>query len=228
MNDDLDRLFPQGEPPDAAVIARIGAQLAASSETVRPLPSNAVLWAISLGIFAAVAALVASVVGFKAMAALGGGEMAAYYGVVIVFAGLFARAVIERMIPGEKRVLRASVLWVAALSVLGVLMAILFSDYGTERFVASGIPCLRLGLISALISGLLGWRLLRRGYLVSPRQTIVLYGFFAGLVGVAALALHCPIRNSLHFLVWHLGAMVLAGAAGLLLGRVVENQSYAD
>jgi len=107
-------------------------------------------------------------------------------------------------------------------------MAGLFSDHSTVRFVSQGIPCLRLGVISALVSGLLGWRLLQRGYLVSPRETIVLYGFFAGLVGVAVLALHCPIRNSLHVLVWHLGAMVLAGLLGLLLGWFIENHSYAD
>jgi hypothetical protein len=79
-----------------------------------------------------------------------------------------------------------------------------------------------------LIGGLLGWRLLQRGYLVSPRETIVLYGFFAGLVGVAVLALHCPIRNSLHVLVWHLGALVLTGFVGLLMGKFIESRSYAD
>jgi hypothetical protein len=102
-------------------------------------------------------------------------------------------------------------------------MSLIFSNYGTSNFVTSGIPCLRLGSISALISGVLGWRLLRRGYFVSPRETILLFSFFAGLVGVAVLALHCPIRNSLHFLVWHLGAMVLAGIAGWFLGGYIEN-----
>jgi hypothetical protein len=228
MNDDLNISFPQGDPPDPTAIAKIGAQLAASSELIRPLPSNAVLWTISLSLFASVSVLIAWVVKFKGVAVLSGGEMILYYGAVLVFAGLFARGLIERMIPGEKRLLRSSVLWMATLSVLGVLMTGLFSDRSMAHFVSSGIPCLRLGVVSALISGLLGWRLLQRGYLVSPRETIVLYGFFAGLVGVGVLALHCPIRNSLHCVVWHLGAMVVAGLVGLLLGRFLENRCYAD
>jgi hypothetical protein len=222
MNDDLNMLLPPGEPLDAAVLARISAQLAAAHEVLRRLPSNTVLWTISVGVFAVVSFAVAGAVGFKAIAALSGGELAIYYGAVALFAGLFGRAVIERMIPGEKRIVRSTLLWTLALGVLGALMAVMFSNYSTVRFVASGIPCLRLGVISALISGLLGWRLLRRGYLVSPRETVLLYCFFAGLVGVAVLALHCPIRNSLHCLVWHLGAMILAGLAGLVLGKVLN------
>jgi hypothetical protein len=228
MSDDPNIPFPSGEPPDAALIARISTQLAARSKPIRPLPSNVILWIISLAVFAAISFIVASLVGFKAIAVLSGEEMALYYGAVLLFAGLFARAVIERMIPGEKRLLRSSILWIAALSALGMVIAGLFSDHSTESFVSQGIPCLRLGVISALISGLLGWRLLQRGYLVSPRETTVLFGFFAGLVGVAVLALHCPIRNSLHCLVWHLGAMVLAGLVGLILGKFLESYGYAD
>jgi hypothetical protein len=228
MNEDLDRLFVQGPPPDAAVVERMSAQLSAAAKPVRPLPSNAVLWAISLAVFAAVSFVVAWAFGLKAISALSGGEMAIYYGVVLLFAGLFARAVTERMIPGEKRFLRSSLLWVASLAGLSLLAAGLFSDHSTLSFVSQGIPCLRLGVIGAFVSGLLGWRLLQRGYLVSPRETLVLYGFFAGLVGVAVLALHCPIRNALHVLVWHLGAMLLAGLVGLILGRLLENRRYAD
>lgn len=228
MTDELNIPFPQGDPPDAATLARISAQLARSLKPIQPLPSNTFLCAISLCIFAAVSLTIASVVKFKAIPVLSGGEMAVYYGAVAIFAVLFARAVVERMIPGERRLLRSSLLWIVALGVLGLLMARLFSEHSTVGFVASGIPCLRLGVISALVSGLLGWRLFKRGYLVSPLETIILYGFFAGLVGVAVLALHCPIRNSMHFLVWHLGAMMLAGLVGLILGTFIENRSYVD
>ena len=228
MNDDLDRLFPPGAPPDLRTLEKISAQLAASAKPVRPLPSNVVLWTLSLGIFLVVSLVVASAVKLYAIAALSGIELSLYYGLVLVLAGSFARALTERMIPGERRILNSYVLWITALAALSLLMAFMFSNHDTVNFVANGIPCLRLGLIGALISGLLGWRLFRSGYLVSPRETILLYGFFAGLVGVAALALHCPIRNSLHGLVWHLGAMVVAGFVGLLLGRFVENRGYAD
>jgi hypothetical protein len=222
MNDDITGMFAEGDPPDAATLEKIASQFSASAKPVRALPSNLALWSNSFGIFIALALIVASVVKLYAIAVLSDGQMIVYYGVLLLFGALFSRAVIERMIPGEKRLVSSAVLSIAALVVLGVLVAALFIDRSTENFVSHGIPCLRLGVISALISGFVGWRLLQRGCLVSPRETITLYGFFAGLVGVSVLALHCPILNSLHVLVWHLGAMVIAGLAGFFLG------SYAD
>jgi hypothetical protein len=222
MNDDIKLLFPEGEPPAAATIQKIAAQFAASAKPLRPLPSNLPLWAIGFSIFAVLALVVAKLVGLKAVAVLSGSQMVIYYGVLLLFAALFSRALIERIIPGSKRVVPSTVLAIAALVILGLLAAVLFADRDTQNFVSHGMPCLGLGIVSALVAGFLGWRLLQRGYLVSPRETICLYGFFAGLVGVAVLALHCPILNSLHVLVWHLGTMLLSGLAGFLLG------SYAD
>jgi hypothetical protein len=217
MNDDITRLLAQGDPPAPATIEKIAARLAAA-KPVRALPSNFALWAIAFGVFTALALLVAAAVRWKAVAVLGAGRMAAYYGVLFVLAALFSRATIERMIPGAKRIVPAAALLIAAPLVLGLLAVSLFADRGVANFVSLGIPCLRLGLISAVIGGVLGWRLLHCGYLVSPRSTFTLYGFFTGLVGVAVLALHCPILNSLHILVWHLGAMLLAGLAGFFVG----------
>lgn len=222
MNDDITRLLAEGEPPDVATVEKIAAQLSASAKPVRALPSNLTLWGIGFGIFTAFSLIVAKMVKFSAIHVLTGDQMIIYYGVLLLFGALFSRAVIERMIPGAKRVVPSAILSIAAFIVLGLLVTVLFADRSTENFVAHGIPCLRLGVISALLSGFLGWRLLQRGYLVSPRETLTLYGFLAGLVGVSALALHCPILNSLHVLVWHLGAMLLAGLAGFFLGR------YAD
>jgi hypothetical protein len=222
MNDEITRMLAEGDPPDAAMLEKIAARLWASAKPVRALPSNLTLWAISFAIFIAIALIVAKIVQFKAIDVLSDAQMFVYYGVLLLFGALFSRAVIERMIPGAKCLVPSTALSIAALVALGMLVAVLFADRSTENFVSRGIPCLRLGVISALLSGFLGWRLLQRGYLVSPRETITLYGFFAGLVGVSVLALHCPILNSLHVIVWHLGAMILAGLVGFFLA------SYAD
>jgi len=222
MNDDITRLLAESDPPDTATLEKIAAQFSASAKPVRALPSNLTLWAISFGIFIALALIVAKAVQFNAVAVLSHSQMVVYYGVLLLFGALFSRAVIERMIPGAKHFVPSGALSIAALVVLGLLVVVLFADRGTENFVSHGVPCLRLGVTGALISGFLGWRLLERGYLVSPRETITLYGFLSGLIGVSVLALHCPILNSLHVLVWHLGSMVLAGLAGFFFG------SYAD
>jgi hypothetical protein len=218
MNDDIARLLQEGDPPSAATLEKIAAQLSASAQPVRALPSNPTLWAIGFGLFAIVTLILGAIVQCKAVPVLSLSQMAAYYPVLLLFAALFARATIERMIPGAKRLVPAALLSIAAFVLLGLLVAVLFADRGMGSFVSRGIPCLRLGVVSALVSGFLGWRLLRRGYLVSPRETMTLYGFFAGLVGVSVLALHCPILNSIHVLVWHLGAMLFAGFAGFLVG----------
>lgn len=194
---------------------------------MRPLLSNAALFAIGFGLFAVISVVIAALVGFKAFASLSTGEMTVYYSTIGLLGALFCRAVIERMIPGTRRFIRSTALWPPALAVLVLLLCLIYGNFETWQFVHQGIPCLRLGCISALLSGLIGWRLFRRGYFVSPGETVLLYGFFAGLAGVAVLALHCPIRNSLHCLVWHLGAMLLAGLAGLILGRYLENQNDA-
>jgi hypothetical protein len=217
--DDINQLFTGGEPLATSVIENIRAQVVTSLAPVRPLPSNAVLWSIGLGVFALLSFVVAKVVGMFAIAVLSGRQMFVYYGVVLVLAGLFSRALVEQMIPGSKRFIHSSFLSLVALSALTLLALGIFKNLGTERFVSEGVPCLRLGVIGALLGGVAGWKLLQRGYLVSPRQTIALYGLFAGLVGVTALALHCPILNSMHVLVWHLSPMALAGLTGFFVGR---------
>jgi hypothetical protein len=224
----LAALAETNEAPSADGLAAIGDQLRAALQPVRPLPSNAFLIGLGLSVFFFLSVIVASATGLRAIHVLTGGQMTLYYGVVSLLAALFARATAERMIPGSKRFAPSSLLAALVVAGLGLLVFSMFENRGTENFVAQGIPCLRLGAISALLSGLVGWRLLQRGYLVSPRETITLYGFFAGLVGIAVLALHCPIQNSLHIVVWHIGAMLLAGFAGFLLGSFFENSSHAD
>jgi hypothetical protein len=229
MNEeDIAKFLPTDDPPNPALLEQISGRLSASLKPIRPLPSNGVLWAISIAIFAVLSLTVASLKGLFAVAALSVGEKTLYYGVIFLLAGLFARALIERMIPGAKHLIRPALLSILAPTLLGVLMFVLFQDRGIEAFVEHGKPCLVFGSFTALIGGLVGWPLLIRGYLVSPAETITVYGFFAGLLGIAALSLHCPIRNSLHFLVWHLGVILLAGLAGILLGVFWENRGYAD
>jgi hypothetical protein len=80
-----------------------------------------------------------------------------------------------------------------------------------------------LGLVCGALSAAPFWLLLRKGFLASPVAAGATIGSFAGFAGVAVLALHCPIENSAHILVWHLGAMMLAAMAGIVvadLGRL--------
>jgi hypothetical protein len=200
-------------------IERLAAKFAAGAAPVKPLPSNIVLWAICLTTFVVLSFVIAVAVKLFAIQVLSGARMILYYGLVFLLAALFSRALVEQMIPGSVRLIRSSLLGILGISALILLIIVMFRNLGAAHFVAHGVPCLRLGVISALLSGWVGWKLLARGYLVSPRETITLYGLFAGLVGIAVLALHCPILNSLHILVWHLGAMLIAGLVGFIIAR---------
>jgi hypothetical protein len=57
------------------------------------------------------------------------------------------------------------------------------------------------------------------------RGTAVLIGCFAGFAGVAVLSLHCPLQNSAHIIVWHLGAMALSALCGMTIGMVLQRRA---
>lgn len=213
----LQALTPPPTEPEPQRIVQIQTLIATSLKPVRPLPSNRRLVGNVLAVFIAFSLLAAIPVGYKAFHVLNGYEKFAYYGLILVCAAWFSITTVQEMIPGSKHT--ASPRWpiLAATIALALLVSVLFQDFEMNRFVALGIPCLRLGCVCAVLSGALFWIVVRKGFFVSPLAAGATVGFFAGLAGVAVLALHCPIQNSAHIIVWHLGAMVLAGLGGAIL-----------
>lgn len=191
-----------------------------SLRPVRTLPSDRTLVWKLLAFFTAFSLLAAIPVGYKGFHVLNEYQRFAYYGLILLCAACFSITTVQEMIPGSKR--RASPGWTIAAATLSlaVLVSVLFHNFDLDRFVALGIPCLRLGCICALAGGALSWLILRKGFFTSPVAAGVTVGFFAGLAGVAVLALHCPIQNSAHIIVWHLGPMALGGVGGAILGTL--------
>ncbi len=214
----LQALTPPQEEPNPKHIREIQSLITASLAPVRPLPSNRKLVCRLLVVFAAFSLLATLPVGYKGFHVLNTYQKVTYYGLLLVFAVWFSITIVQEMIPGSKR--QATSRWpiMAAMIGLALLIYLLFQDFDTNRFGALGIPCLRLGCICALLSGALFWLICRKGFLTSPVTACASVGFFAGLAGVSVLALHCPIENSAHIIVWHLGAMLLAGLGGTVIG----------
>lgn len=212
--------------PDAAVspacVAAVQERLLSTLKPVRPLPSNRMLALAALAGGGALALLCALPFGYFALKSLSPGQMAAYYSLIAVVAIFLATAMAQDMIPGAKRTISRPALLAAVFIVLAVTVIVLFPVFSAPRFVPRGIPCLRLGTMSAAIAGIAIWLLLRRGFLTTPLETCGLAGTFAGLVGFAVLAVHCPIKQVPHILVWHMGAMAIAGGAGALIGAFAE------
>jgi hypothetical protein len=216
------------QPPAAPAAARVAAiqqHLLSSLTPVRPLPSNRTLALVALAVGATLSVLCALPFGLLALKSLSASQMAAYYCLIAVVGIFLSAAIAQDMIPGAKRTVNRPLLIAGAFLLLAFAVVLLFPVFSAPRFVPRGIPCLRLGTMSAAIAGIAVWLLLRRGFLTTPVESCALAGTFAGLVGFAVLAVHCPIQQVPHILVWHLGAMAIAGCAGALIGALGESLS---
>ncbi len=212
------------ETPSAARLASIEARLDGDRKAVRPLPPDSFLAAVSLAAFVALAILGAWPFGYSGMHARSTGQMLAEYAAVFISAAALALAVVEQMIPGAKRRVPPALAVLFPVVALLVIVPSLFPFFGAESFVQRGIPCLRLGLICAIPSGGLTWLLMRRGYACGAMSAALCGGAFSGLVGVGALALHCPILNAAHILTWHVGVIAISIAAGALIGALARER----
>jgi hypothetical protein len=159
--------------------------------------------------------------GHEALHALSPFQMLLYFGSFILLAICFSVALAEQIVPGSKRRVNSGALLIAAWLLLISLIPALFQNFELHDFVQDGWPCLKLGTVGAVLAGSLGVVLMRKGFLSSPLQASLLLGSFAGLAGVAALALVCPYLNAPHILVWHLGPMVIGGLGGTAIGFVL-------
>jgi hypothetical protein len=136
----------------------------------------------------------------------------------LLCAAWFSIATVQEIIPGSKHRTNAIATILVPTLLLALLVSVLFHNFNLNGFVSLGIPCFRLGVVCAAISAALLCLFLRKGLFATPILAGATVGLFAGLVGIAVLALHCPIENSAHILVWHLGAMVVAGTGGAAVG----------
>ncbi|MBV9083923.1 MAG: DUF1109 family protein [Acidobacteriaceae bacterium] len=199
---------------------RLQALITMSLAPVRPLPSDRKLaWSLVV-LFTAFTLITAIPVGYNGFHVLNAQQKFAYYALMLVCAACLSITIVQEMIPGSKH--RISPRWtiVAAIFSLALLVSVLFHNFDLHAFVPLGIPCLRLGCLCALVSGALSWFALRRGFFASPLTASATVGSFAGLAGVAVLALHCPIQNSAHIIVWHLSVIVLGAIVGAVAGAL--------
>jgi hypothetical protein len=221
----LEALTTLEAPLDQQQIHRFQQLVAKSLKPVRPLPSDRKLIWTFLGLFTAFSLVAAIPFGYYGFRVLSPYQRTFYYGILLLLAILFAVATAHEMIPGSKRRINSSWLILAAACILPLLVFALFPDFEVDRFAALGIPCLRLGLVCALLSGSLLWLVSRKGFFLSPVAGVATVGLFAGLAGVAVLALHCPIHNWPHIVAWHLGAMALGGVGGTIFGTIQKRRT---
>jgi hypothetical protein len=215
-------LEPPEDRPDEKRLEEIRGLLTSRLGPVRPLPSNPVLIALALTSFALISLLATMYGGHRALHVLNTFQMVVYFGSFLLLAILFAMAVLEQMIPGSKRRVRPGVLMAGAALFLVALAPVLFENFGLAGFVKEGVPCLEFGTMCAAVGGILGFFLIRKGFLTTPLEAGILTGCFAGLSGVTALGFVCPFLNAPHILVWHFGTMAIGTSAGALIGLMLQ------
>ncbi|HVW08749.1 MAG TPA: NrsF family protein [Bryobacteraceae bacterium] len=206
--------------PDPARVARIREKFSASAAPVRPLPSNGRLTAAILAVFVVVAIALAAPFGYRGFAKMSPAAAWVDYSAIVLLAAVLAGMVIGAMIPGSRRVLSPLAGAAAAVVLLCSATLLLFPSYDMTRFFARGIPCLRLGTLCAVPGGIAAWLLMRRGFIVDPARAAFAGGALAGLLGIAVLALHCPIFTAPHIIVWHVGVIVVTSIAGAVAGWI--------
>jgi hypothetical protein len=92
-----------------------------------------------------------------------------------------------------------------------------------SSFWSYGKPCLRFGMINAIVPVALAALFLRRALPVGSRWWAAAIGAAGGSLGGFALHLHCPIAEKLHLGLIHGGVVVLAAiTAALIVPRVVR------
>jgi len=214
----IESLNPSSQVPDAQRLARLKERIGGATAAVRPLPSDRAISLIGLFVFLALSILLATAVGYQGFVRLTPVQRIGDYTAILVAAVLFSLAIVPEIVPGAKRRISPSALLIALLLLLPLTTMALFPNFSLVYFVRRGVPCLRFGLLCAAISAAAGYWLIRKGYASSPVRAGAIFGAFAGLVGVAALALHCPILNAAHIVTWHCGAVLIGALAGAGLG----------
>lgn len=206
------------EMPSPACTEAIGARLARSLTPVRPFPSDALLMLGALAGFVCFSIVAGVLVGLAGFHHLSSVQKLIYYLAIVLAAALLSLFAAKEAIPGSHRRIASGLAIALSFCTLALVSFALFPEPDFAHFAQRGLPCLKLGLLCAALSGSLAALLLRRGFVTSPIRAAVTFGSVSGLTGFAVLALHCPLQNIAHIGVWHLGAMLLAAGAGGVLG----------
>jgi hypothetical protein len=209
---------------DAAVLNRARGQILQSLAPVRPLPPAGAFASLFLSIAGAMAVAAAAFARVRGLTSLSGSQAAVVFGLLLALLLGTSFVVALDMRPGARTV-RGMVVFLVAIGAVEAAFLMLFHDYEAGRFLHWGWACFRMGALCAAATGAIAWVILRRGYVVAPASTGASVGALAGLAGLAALELHCPILNVPHLAIWHAGVLAASVAVGAAIGAGIRTAS---
>jgi hypothetical protein len=225
IDDILKRAGATPHDVDPTVLDRIRGSIRTSMHPVRPLAPPMAFAAGLVAICAVVALAGAARLGLAGVQHLSALQRALVFPALAIFLFLAATSYVAERIPGQpRRVAPGRLLAIGSLALIGVF-AIMFRDYGADRFMKLGIACLTAGLLNAAPAAFAIWFLLRRGFAVSPAASGLAAGTLAGLAGILMLELHCPNFEAPHVMLWHTSVLWVAGAAGAVIPYLIRKRT---
>jgi hypothetical protein len=210
--------------PLAAGVEAIRNRIVGDLSPVKPLPSDLALVTAMVAGFICLGVACAIPIGLKGFHAMTVVQRLADYVVILLCAVSLAVALTGEIIPGARRRVSPGFVVAVVFAMTIVVTGLLFPDYSTAQFIRKGVPCLAIGTVCAILGAVAVWRVMRLGMLTDRLSGILTAAMLSWMVGVFALALHCPILNAAHILTWHLGVPALGLAVGALVTRRMERR----
>jgi Negative regulator of sigma F len=208
---------PQAFP--AGVRDRVRSSIPATIAPIRPL-APAALWIILfLLLFAGIGIGAAARSGIYGWLVLSMAARILIFSVLLAVSVWAAFATAHQMRPGSGGTRSGTLLLLALLS-MEIVFFLVFDDYSLGQFFRAGLRCLGLGMLVAVPAGLGVCLLVRRGYILAPISAGCSIGALAGLTGLFALELHCPILTIPHVAIWHAAVVAVSAALGAAGGWI--------
>ena len=208
---------PQARRP--GVSDRVHSSIPATIARIRPL-APAALWIILfLLLFAGIGVGAAARFGIYGWPVLNMAPRMLIFSALLAVSVWAAFATAHQMRPGS-RTTRIGVLLLLTLLAMEIVFFLVFDDYSLGQFFRAGLRCLGLGMLTAVPAGIVVWLLVRRGYILAPISAGCSIGALAGLTGLFALELHCPILTTPHVAIWHAAVVAISAALGAAGGWI--------
>ena len=225
--DEIDKILAQAAdrplPPGADRVAmeRVESEILHDLHQVQPLAPSWVFTVVFASLFAGISVGVASILGMHGIRVLTPGQRFLIFPTLLAAAWFAAVGCTREMRPAAGSRFGALTLIFSAAVFTG-LFSLIFHGYGTQHFVAEGVPCLVIGLGVSISAGLVIIYILRRGYVMDWSMAGLAVGALSGLTGLGMLELDCPNLKAIHVLTWHVTVLVGSGLLGYTGGWVAD------
>jgi hypothetical protein len=217
----LDRA-DDGARPTESLLRRIQTSILEDLRPIRPLaPSPILLFGCAIT-FLSVMAVGVLLLGLNGWDALRLVQRIVVFVTLAASALLLAVSMVRQIVPGSKHIFAPAVLLGTILVVLIMVIAATFGSRQESAFLASGVMCMKNGLMCSMPAGFLLCLIVRRGAILYYKLIGAVAGGLAGLAGLSVLEVNCSNFNVFHILAWHGGVVVVSSLGGALVGAAVE------